>query len=231
MAGHSHAHNVANRKNAVDRKKAKIFTRIAKLISIAIKQGKSNNPDMNAKLRLALKMAQNCNVPKDIITKALSTKKDSTNKIEEILYEGYIDGVAILALAQTDNKNKTAPEIRFIFSRENGSIAEPNSVSFMFDKIAKIECEVLNEQEENFMNDAIEAGANDVIQNIAFFSADKLHSAQLELEKKWNILLAELSYEPNTFATKGDFERVEKLIEKLEENESIQACWHNYKEN
>lgn len=228
MAGHSHAKNVANKKSAMDKKKAKIFLKIAKIISVAIKEGESNNPDLNPRLRLAMKMAQNANVPKDIINKAINTKHDPTKQIESILYEGYLDGVAILALAHTDNKSKTAPEIRFIFSRANGTIAEPNSVAFMFDKVSKVECDIPKGKEDDFLLDAASIGAIDVKGRVAKFPADMHHQAQIELEKNWPIILAELTYEPNTCATKGNLEGVLNLIEKLEENESIEACWHNY---
>lgn len=228
MAGHSHAKNVANKKNIMDKKKAKIFMKIAKIISIAVKEGNSTNPDFNPKLRLALKMAQNANVPKDIVKKAIESKSDNDKKIETILYEGYLDGVAIIALANTDNKNKTAPEIRFIFSRANGTIAEPNAVSFMFDKVSKIECEVSKEREDDFLLDSASLGAIDVMDNIAIFPTEMHHQSQLELEKNWNITLAELSYIPNTYTKKGNLKNIEKLIEKLEENDCIEACWHNY---
>lgn len=228
MAGHSHAKNVANKKNAMDKKKAKIFMRIAKIISVAVKEGNSTNPDLNPKLRLALKIAQNSNVPKEIVKKAIDSKSDNDKKIETILYEGYLDGVAVMALAHTDNKNKTAPEIRFIFSRANGSIAEPNAVSFIFDKVSKIECEVSAEKEDDFLLDAASLGAIDVKGNVAVFPPEMHHQSQIELEKNWNITFAELSYIPNTYATKGNLENIEQLIEKLEENECIEACWHNY---
>lgn len=231
MAGHSHAKNVANKKSAMDKKKAKVFMKIAKIISVAVKEGNSTNPEFNPKLRLALKMAQNANVPKDIVNKAINTKDDPNKKIETIMYEGYLDGVAIIALANTDNKNKTAPEIRFIFSRANGTIAEPNSVSFMFNKISRIECEVPEDKYEDFLLDAASIGALDVQENIAKFPPDMHHQAQISLEESWPITLAELTYEPNTFATQGNLESVEALIEKLEENECIEACWHNYPES
>ncbi|WP_342261751.1 YebC/PmpR family DNA-binding transcriptional regulator [Alphaproteobacteria bacterium endosymbiont of Tiliacea citrago] len=231
MAGHSHAKNVAGKKNAMDKKRAKVFMKIAKIITVAVKEGSSNNPDFNPRLRLALKMAQNANVPKDIIKKAIETKIDPNEKVETIVYEGYLDGVAIIVLAHTCNKNKTAPEIRYIFSRANGSIAEPNSVVFMFNKISKVECEVPKDKEEDFLLDSASIGALDVSGNIAKFSVDMHNQAQVELEKNWPIIFAGITYEPNTCATKGSLEAVEALIEKLEENESVEACWHNYSDN
>lgn len=228
MAGHSHAKNVANKKNAMNKKKAKVFMKIARIITIAVKEGQSTNPDFNPKLRLALKMAQNANVPKDIIKKAIETKEDPNKKIETILYEGFLNGVAIIVLVNTENNKKTAPEIRFIFSRANGNIAEPNSVACMFDKISQIECNVPEEKEDDFMLDAASIGALDVQKNIAIFKPELHHQAQIELEKNWEIILAELSYKPNIYANKGDLESVEKLIETFEENECVEACWHNF---
>lgn len=227
MAGHSHANNVKARKDAVNKKKAKIFTKIARIITIAVKEGGSSQASQNPKLRLALKMAQVANVPKEIIKKAIETKKNEDT--ETILYEGYYKDVAILALAETTNKNKTAPEIRFIFSKHGGELKNPNSALAKFDKVAKIECQMNESEEELFFEKMIELGATNIINNIAFFPPEELHKAQEKIESaNFNISLAELCYTPNIYATQANLESLENLIEALENHENILACWHNY---
>lgn len=227
MAGHSHANNVKARKDAVNKKKTKIFTKIARIISIAVKEGKSVNPDTNPRLRLALKMAQTSNVPKDIIQKALNPKKEESNEV--ILYEGYIKDVAILVLTETPNKNKTAPEIRFIFSKHGGEIKAPSSALSKFEKVAKIECQLNQDQEEEFFEQMIEFGAIDIKNNIAYFPADELHSIQELIEaKNFNIELAEIFYKPIIYANHAKLESVNNIMEAVEDHENTIACWNNY---
>lgn len=229
MAGHSHAKNVMHQKSAMDAKKAKVFTKIAKAIKVAVRLMNDNNEETNPRLRQVLKMAQNANVPKDIIKRALFND-NSNKKFEEIIYEGYgPNGLAVLVKVLTDNKNKTASEIRTLFNKHNINIAEPNSVAFLFKNLSVIECIVDNY--DAFLEKCLELNAVDVFENIAYFQAESLHIAQTELEKHFKILNAELAYVAENLIEETEEKQAEilKIIEKLEEDENVQNCWHNYK--
>lgn len=230
MAGHSHAKNVMHRKAAQNNKKAKIFSKLSRAITIAVKLGGSNNPELNSKLKLALRVAQTAGVPKDIVKRAIEKSAQAENE-EEILYEGYAaGGIAILVEVLTDNKVRTASEIRSIFSKNGGVMAEPNSVAFMFDRVAQIECDVPEHEFDSFFEYAVEGNANEVIENMALFTPDQFHAAQEYLEAKWPVTNAELCYIPQNLIESDKSESFEKLINILEDNESVQNCWHNLKE-
>lgn len=135
MAGHSKWNNIKNRKGAQDIQRAAIFNQISKQIRIAVKMGKSGDPKTNPSLRLAMDKARAANMPNDRIQKAIDTGlgKGKNGSIQEMVYEGFgPGGVAILAVAQTDNANRTSGEIKFIFSRNGGALSGPGSAMFMF---------------------------------------------------------------------------------------------------
>lgn len=136
MAGHSKWNNIKNRKGAVDAKKSKEFAELSKQIRLAAKEGKSDNPDFNPRLRLALDKARAANMPKEKITKAIERgmgRSESGQQVHEVLYEGYgPEGVAILVQAVTDNPTRTSAEMKFIFSRHGGALAGPNAAQFLF---------------------------------------------------------------------------------------------------
>jgi len=243
MAGHSHAKNVMHRKAAQNNKRSKVITKISHAISVAAKMGGSTDPATNAKLRIVLKQAHAASVPKDVIKKALDNASAKNAKdLEEIIYEGYCHGVGVLVVAITDNRNKTGPEMRATFSKYGGSIGQPNTVAFAFDKYSVIDCEITREQFDEFFADALEAEANDILETEcqkpdmitaqAFFAPKNLHSAQEQLAAKWNIVSAELCYIPqNTVELNGtQKEEFEKMLNALEDNESTITCWHNLKE-
>lgn len=138
MAGHSKWNNIKNRKGAVDAKKAKEFAESSRQIRLAVKEGKSDNPDFNPRLRVALDKARAVNMPKDKIHKAVQRglgKSESGQQVQEMLYEGYgPEGVALLVAVVTDNPTRTSAEMKFIFSRHGGSLAGPNAAQFLFTK-------------------------------------------------------------------------------------------------
>lgn len=243
MAGHSHAKNVMHRKAAQNKKRSKIITKISHAISTAIKVGGSSDPEINPKLRLALKQAQAASVPKDVISRAITTANDKAQGkgLEAIVYEGYLNGIAILIETITDNKNKTAPEIRAIFSKHGGSMSPPGTVAFLFNKVAMIEIETEKNKFDDFFNQAINLEAIDIfdpqenennkILIQSTFQPEQLHAAQEEIDKNWNIVNAELAYIPQNYLEldEAKTETFNKMMEKLEENESTQAIWHNLK--
>lgn len=146
MAGHSKWNNIKNRKGAVDAKKGKIFGQVAKLIRIAVKEGKSDNPKNNASLRLALEKARAANMPKDKIQKAIdrgSGKSSSGAELQEQTYEGFgPGGVGFLVMAITDNSNRTSSELKFVFSRASGSLGSPGSAMYLFSRMVDGNLEV-----------------------------------------------------------------------------------------
>lgn len=138
MAGHSKWANIKNRKGAQDAKRGKIFSQVSKLIKAAVKEGGSGDPQFNPGLRTALDKAKAANMPKDKIQKAIDRglgKTASGASIQEVVYEGYgPNGVGVIAVAMTDNVQRTASDVKFIFSRNNASLGGPNSVMFMFER-------------------------------------------------------------------------------------------------
>lgn len=138
MAGHSKWNNIKNRKGAMDSQRANEFAQISKLIRIAVKEGKSENPEFNPRLRLMLEKARAANMPKDKIERAIERGQGKTKagvSVQEVLYEGYgPGGIAMLVQAVTDNPARTSAELKFAFSRHGGSLAGPNAAQFLFQR-------------------------------------------------------------------------------------------------
>lgn len=171
MAGHSKWANIKHRKGAVDAKRGKIFTRLIKEITVAARMG-GGDPDGNPRLRSAMLTARAENMPKDNITRAI---KKGTGELEgevydEILYEGYgPGGVAVLVECMTDNRNRTVADIRHYFAKSGGNLGESGCVAYMFDKKGMILVDKSTISEEALMELAIEAGADDVVEEDEHF--------------------------------------------------------------
>ena len=169
MAGHSKFKNIMHRKGAQDAKRAKIFTRLGKELSVAVKQGA--DPDGNARLRAAIAACRAANMPKDNIDKVL--KKAETGDLSdysEIRYEGFgPEGVSIIVEALTDNKNRTASEVRTVFNKFNGNLGENGCVSYLFDKIGSIVYPSSSGEINNFIEFSIENDTEDIIENNEFY--------------------------------------------------------------
>ena len=169
MAGHSKFKNIMHRKGAQDAKRAKIFTRLGKELSVAVKQGA--DPDGNARLRAAIAACRAANMPKDNIDKVL--KKAETGDLSdysEIRYEGFgPEGVSIIVEALTDNKNRTASEVRTVFNKFNGNLGENGCVSYLFDKIGSIIYPSSSGEIDNFIEFSIENDTKDIIENNEFY--------------------------------------------------------------
>ncbi|MBO5090550.1 MAG: YebC/PmpR family DNA-binding transcriptional regulator [Clostridia bacterium] len=238
MSGHSKWSNIKRKKEKTDAAKAKVFTKIGREIAVIVKQGGAN-PAENSKLKDAIAKAKAANVPNEnierIIKKAAGEGDDAN--YEELIYEGYGPcGVAVVVETLTDNRNRTAGEMRHYFDKCGGNLGQSGSVMFMFDRkgIIVIEGEGLNE--DTVMEDALEAGAEDFEFDGEIFeistSPNDLGLVRDALEEKgYNFLSAEVSYVPQTMSTIDDSEMVvkmEKLIDMLEENDDVQAVWHNW---
>ena len=165
MAGHSKFKNIQHRKGAQDKKRAKLFNKLAREITVAAKMG-SPDPEMNPRLRLAIQTAQKQNMPKDRIERAVKSGTpggDDDANYEEIRYEGYGPaGIAVIVDALTDNRNRTASEVRTAFSKHGGSLGETNSVSFMFDRVGQLIFPFEIASADDMFEAALEDGADNI---------------------------------------------------------------------
>ena len=164
MAGHSKFKNIQHRKGAQDKKRAKIFSRLAKEITVAAKMGMPD-PDSNPRLRTAILAARAQNMPKDNIERAIKKSADADGEnYDEVRYEGFgPGGIGVIVETLTDNRNRTASDVRSTFSKSGGNMGETGSVSFMFDRVGSIEYEPDAADAETVFEAAIEAGAEDVV--------------------------------------------------------------------
>ncbi|MBF0196434.1 MAG: YebC/PmpR family DNA-binding transcriptional regulator [Planctomycetes bacterium] len=164
MAGHSKWANIKHKKAAVDAKRGAAFTKVVKVIVVAVKKG-GPDPGMNPSLRLAVEKARSVNMPKDNIERAIkkASGEDGSVTYEELTYEGYAQGgVALLVDALTDNKNRTTPEIRKIFEKGGGNMGEMGCVNWMFNTNGVITMPCMGKTEDELMEVALEAGADDI---------------------------------------------------------------------
>ena len=164
MAGHSKFKNIQHRKGAQDKKRAKIFSRLAKEITVAAKMGMPD-PDSNPRLRTAIHAARAQNMPKDNIERAIKKSADADGEnYDEVRYEGFgPGGIGVIVETLTDNRNRTASDVRSTFSKSGGNMGETGSVSFMFDRVGSIEYGPDAADAETVFEAAIEAGAEDVV--------------------------------------------------------------------
>jgi YebC/PmpR family DNA-binding regulatory protein len=222
MAGHSHWAQIKHKKAKADAQKGKLFSKLAKEIMIAARLG-GPNPEHNPRLRQAIERAKKAKMPAEKIEYAI--KKGAGliegETIEEILYEGYgPGGVAIMVVVQTDNKNRTVAEIRNIFNKHGGKLGTSGSVAFLFEKKGVIEIPANNISEEEILEKAIEAGAEDVVSgkeiHIIYTTPESLYEVKEALEQMGvEIEKAELSYIPTTTVKIEDPATAEKLIKLL----------------
>ncbi len=237
MAGHSHSANIARRKNAVDAVRAKVFSKCAKAVISAVRQG---GPDasQNLKLRYAIEKAKAANMPKDNIERAIKRGSgEGLGDIEELTYEGYAPGgVALMVLCLTDNRNRTAPDIKHIFDKRGGNMGAQGSVSFLFDFRSIFVVETGGKDEDELTEIALEAGADDVVIDgeAATFYAEPTEFLDVKEalgSHGLEFLSAETGYVPqNTvkIESKSDAEKILKLIDLLEDNEDVQNVYANY---
>ncbi len=236
MAGHSQFKNIMHRKGAQDAKRAKVFTKLIRELTVAARG--SPDPDTNPRLRTAIVAARQANMPKDTMERAIlrgSGGADGDN-YEAVRYEGYgPGGVAIIVEALTDNRNRTAPEIRSAFSKYGGNLGETNSVSFQFEQVGQIDFEDPQQKGEDLFNTIVEAGAEDMVEEEngcqVFTEAKSLHKVSGFLEEKLGEPSAcKLVWRPvNTVAVNEDqIESLLKLIDLLEDNDDVQAVFSNF---
>lgn len=238
MAGHSQFKNIMHRKGAQDKKKAKLFNKLAREITVAAKSGQPD-PAINSRLRNALATARASNMSSDRIKRAVeqgSPNSTEASSYEEMRYEGYgPGGAAVIVEALTDNRNRAASEIRFAFSRNGGTLGESNSVSFMFSKIGSIVYPVNTAAEDQMFEAAVEAGAENVE------AADGLYEVTTKpvdfiavkeaLEKKFGpVQSAGIIWKPLTTVavTQDQAKELLELIEALEDSDDVQNVFSNF---
>lgn len=236
MSGHNKWSTIKRKKEANDAKRSKMFTKIIKDITIAVREG-GPDPNSNPRLRLAIANARGVNMPKDNIQRAINkaNEKDSANYVE-IVYEGYAThGVAIIVECATDNQQRTVANIRSYFNKHGGSLSTSGSLNFIFDQkgVFRINREKISNFDE-FMLEAIDAGADDVLEDddmvIIFTPRENFGTMQKTLEKL-NIEAdsSKLERIPNTFVKleKDQTLKILKLIDLLEEDDDVQNVYHN----
>lgn len=237
MSGHSKWHNIQQKKGKSDAARASIFTKIGREIAVAVKQG-GPDPNSNSKLRDAIAKAKSNNMPNDNIARSIKKASGELGSInyEDMTYEGYgVGGTAFIVEALTDNKNRTAGDVRHLFDKFGGSMGATGCVSFMFKRkgvIAVAKCDI---SEDDLMMLALDAGADDILTEdnevfeVLTAPAD-LGAVREELEKNGvKILSAAVDMIPENEVTPDEAQQVTllKMIEKMEELDDVQNIYHN----
>ncbi len=239
MSGHSKWSNIKRKKEKADGARAKIFTKIGRELIVAVKEGGGADPATNSKLKECIAKAKANNVPNDNIERIIKKAAGANNneQYESITYEGYGPcGVAVIAEALTDNRNRTAGDLRHYFDKFGGNLGTPGCVSFLFSKNGVIVIEKNNLSEDKVMEDALEQGATD------FLSDDEIFEIYTEPEdlgrirdalaqKGYEFVSAEIEMIPQTYVSIKDDEasiKMQKLLDALEDNDDIQNVWHNW---
>ncbi|MDR0677488.1 MAG: YebC/PmpR family DNA-binding transcriptional regulator [Holosporaceae bacterium] len=236
MSGHSQFKNIMYRKGAQDARKAKVFSKISREITVAVKEG-GTDPESNTRLRSALISARSENMPKDNVDRAVKKAMGGEAGVDytSVRYEGYgPGGVAIIVEGLTDNKNRTASDVRSSFSKFGGSLGETNSVSFQFDRVGYISYPVKITSEDGMFEAAIDAGADDMTAGDEVFEIickmDKLSEVRDKLIKKFgDPQEAKVTWMPkNTVPINKDTaQSLFKLIEQLEDSDDVQSVTAN----
>jgi YebC/PmpR family DNA-binding regulatory protein len=236
MAGHSQFKNIMHKKGKQDALRSKLFSKLAREITVAAKLGLPD-PAMNARLRAAVIEARAENMPKDNIDRAIKKASSAdTENYDEVRYEGYAPGgVAVIVEALTDNRNRTAGEVRSYFTKAGGALAETGAVSFMFDRVGLIVFDRKVADEDAMLEAAIEAGADDVAsgpdEHEVITSVAALSEAQKALEAKFGEpRKASIVWRPqNTIAVEDEAgEKILRLIGALEDNDDVQTVTANF---
>jgi YebC/PmpR family DNA-binding regulatory protein len=236
MAGHSKFKNIQFRKGAQDKKRSKLFSKLAREITAAAKMGLPD-PAMNARLRGAVQAARAQNMPKDNIDRAIKKSEEAGGaNYEEVRYEGFgPGGVGVIVEALTDNRNRTASEVRSIFSKFGGNLGETGSVSFMFDRLGAIEFDVSAASADEMLEAAIEAGADDCESSddghVVYCNPDELHQVAKELEDRFgepravHIVWRQKSGVP---VDEESAQNLLRMIDGLEDSDDVQNVYSNF---
>ena len=235
MSGHNKWSTIKRKKGALDAKRSKIFSKIRKDITVAVKEG-GPDPESNARLRLAVQNAKGANMPKDTLQRAISKASDKgTASLQEITFEGYAPhGIAIFVECLTDNNNRTVASIRSIFNKLGGSLGTNGSLSFLFERKGVFQIKIGDRDPEELEMQLIDAGAEDIDQDEEYFTVytkmEDFANMNLALEKAGiESESAELQRIPNNTQTIPVEQglKVLKLVETIEDDDDVQAAYHN----
>ncbi|MCK9918812.1 YebC/PmpR family DNA-binding transcriptional regulator [Microbacteriaceae bacterium K1510] len=236
MAGHSQFKNIMHRKGKQDKVRSKLFGKLAREITVAAKLGMPD-PAFNPRLRLAVLAARAENMPKDNIERAIKKASGADQEnYEEIRYEGYAPGgVAVIVETLTDNTNRTAGDVRSIFTKAGGNLATTGAVSFMFDHVGVVEYDAAKASADDMLDAAIEAGADDVVSDEnghqIITKTDTLHEVTKALEAKFGEpRKTGMVWKPqNTVAVDDEAgEKILKLMDALDDNDDVQNVYANF---
>ncbi len=241
MSGHSKWATIKRKKGAIDAQRGKIFTKLGRELAVAVKEGGSD-PASNSKLRDAIAKAKSNNMPNDTIQRSIKKAAGETggNDYIEMVYEGYgPSGVAVMVETLSDNKNRTAGDLRHYFDKYGGNLGQNGCVSFMFDRKGVIVVEKADSiDEDTIMMDALDCGADDMTSEEECYeittSPENFSSTREALEEKgYTFAQAEISYIPQTLTqltNEDDVKNMRKLIEMLEDNDDVQNVYHSWDE-
>ena len=240
MSGHSKWHNIQKTKGAADAKRAQAFTKIAREMIVAVKEGGSGDPANNSRLATVIAKAKAANMPNDNIKRTIEKALGSTggDNFTSVTYEGYgPSGVAIIVEAMTDNLKRTASDVRHYFDKYNGNMGVPGCVSFCFDKKGVIVIDNEDEEldEDSVMEVVLDAGADDMEYEgeviTVYTQSDDVAPVAEALSSKYHLLSAQVEMVPQTYVTltaEGDIKNMSKMLEMFEDNEDVQNVWHNW---
>ena len=243
MSGHSKWHNIQKTKGAADAKRAQAFTKIAREMIVAVKEGGSGDPRANSKLATVIAKAKAANMPNDNIKRTIEKALGSgnTDNYEKITYEGYgPQGVAVIIETMTDNRNRTAGEMRHYFDKYGGNMGASNCVSWSFDRKGVIVIDNEDEEldEDEVMMDALDAGAADFeadgdVMNV-YTTEEDLASVADALAKKYTLLSAQVEMLPQNgyikLTSEDDIKNMQKMLDMFEDNDDVQNVWHNWED-
>ncbi|MDD6107525.1 MAG: YebC/PmpR family DNA-binding transcriptional regulator [Oscillospiraceae bacterium] len=243
MSGHSKWHNIQKTKGAQDAKRAQAFTKIAREMIVAVKEGGSGDPANNSRLAAVITKAKAANMPNDNIKRTIEKAlgAGNTDNFESITYEGYGPcGVAIIVETMTDNRNRTASEVRHYFDKYGGNMGATGCVSWSFDKKGVI---VINNEDEELdedkvMEDALEGGADDFVPDEDVFTVYTDPDAVTQVaeyltQHGYELLSAQVEMVPqNTVQVTGEdnLKNLQKMLDMFEDNDDVQNVWHNWEE-
>ncbi|MBQ3497611.1 MAG: YebC/PmpR family DNA-binding transcriptional regulator [Clostridia bacterium] len=239
MSGHNKWSTIKRKKEKTDGARAKVFTKIGREIAVAVREG-GPDPASNSKLKDIIAKAKAANVPNDNIDRIIKKASGETGgaDYESIMYEGYgPSGIAVIVEALTDNRNRTAGDVRHYFDKYGGNMGQSGCVSFMFNRYGVILIEAEDVDEETLMEAALEAGAVDFItEDESVFEVrtepNDLGAVRDALEAAgYSFAVAEVQYVPTTYTaltSEDDIKNMNKMLEMFEDNDDVQEVWHNW---
>ena len=239
MSGHSKWSTIKRKKEKTDGARAKVFTKIGRELAVAVKQGGGGDPSSNSRLKDCIAKAKASNVPNDNIERIIkkASGEGDSSSFEECVYEGYgPSGIAVIVETLTDNRNRTAGEVRHAFDKFGGNLGTTGCVSFMFNKKGMIVIERDGRDEEAVMSDALEAGATDFAADSDVYEitteVSDFTAVREELESKgYTFISAQLEMVPDTYTNITDDEiavKMQRMLDMLEDSDDVQDVWHNW---